>query len=124
MNSRLRHTATLIALCAMLLRGAIPLGWMPGSQGELMALCTVNGLIEVRLGDDTGLLDEAPSTQAESSAHKICSFAAVTPLGSAHATFLPTMAIAGSAILLPAPSPFTPEPRFDDANPARAPPIC
>jgi hypothetical protein len=107
----------------MLLRGVIPLGWMPGSQGALMALCTANGLIEVRRGSDAGLPDGLPPATAGSSAYKICSFAAVMPLGCTHAAPPQVLAIAHAEVIAPAASPFAPAPRFGNANPPRAPPI-
>jgi hypothetical protein len=46
MTRSVRHAAALLALAAMLLRAAIPAGWMPSAAGDsLLTMCTANGVV-------------------------------------------------------------------------------
>jgi hypothetical protein len=88
MRRSFHHAALLLALCAMLLRGAMPLGWMPGNDGAFMAMCTANGMVQLGSAAAIGLLDSPAPPSSSSAEHPICPFAAGASLGAAVAAFV------------------------------------
>jgi hypothetical protein len=123
MRRHLHHYATLLALCAVLLRGVIPLGWMPSDDAGALALCTADGLVQLSAADAADLLGQQPAAPDNGHAQPApCSFAAAGPLGGAPA-----------AVVLPQPAPFASRPALPGSTPclparpagntlARAPP--
>ena len=86
MRRHLHHYATLLALCAVLLRGVIPLGWMPSAEAGALALCTADGLVQLSAADAADLLGPQPAAPDDGHAQPApCSFAAAGPLGGAPA---------------------------------------
>lgn len=79
----------LLALLALLLRVAIPPGWMPSADaGTPFALCTAGGLVDTALGADPS----TPQSPPQDSANPLhCAFAlgGASPLATAPALHLP-----------------------------------
>jgi len=88
MRRSFHHAALLLALCAMLLRGAMPLGWMPGSDGAFMAMCTADGMVQLAPAADFGMLDGPAPQPPSTSEHPSCPFAAGASLGAVVAAFV------------------------------------
>jgi hypothetical protein len=83
MHRQLRQNAALLALVAMLLRAAIPAGWMPDSgAGAPLAFCTADGLVLVQ----AGAADHGSSPDDHDTL--ICPFAASAGVGA-----VPTIAL-------------------------------
>ena len=100
MRRSLHRYATLLAFCAVLLRGAIPLGWMPSADAGALALCTAGGLVQLSAADAADLLGQQPAAPDTGHAQPPpCSFAAAGPLGAPPA-----------ATALPQPAPFAGSP--------------
>jgi len=104
MPRRLRRHTALLALCAMLLRGLIPFGWMPSATGGL-ALCTAGGMVQLSAAAAADLLGQATVATEEdgtpADAHLLaapCAFAASAAPGCAPALpALPSaLALAGA----------------------------
>lgn len=82
MRCTFRYHVTLVALCAMILRGLIPLGWMPGSSGGMsMTFCTANGPVVLQIADNSSGFDDSRRNDAHAAGHKLCAFAAAGSLG-------------------------------------------
>lgn len=82
MRRSFRHHVTLVALCAMMLRGLIPLGWMPGSSGAmLMTFCTANGPVVLQVPDNSAGFDDSHRNDGDDAGHELCAFAAAGSLG-------------------------------------------
>jgi hypothetical protein len=71
-----RSAALSLALAAMMLRGLMPVGWMPASQGSgsLVVLCTLSGPVHVYLGTDGQPHNPKPS-HGDSGRVEACPFA-------------------------------------------------
>lgn len=123
MRRHLHHYATLLALCAVLLRGVIPLGWMPSADAGALALCTADGLVPLSAADAAGLLGQQPAAPDNDHAQSPpCSFAAAGPLGGAPAVAtLPRPTTFAGAPATPYSAPFLPD-RPAGNTLARAPP--
>jgi hypothetical protein len=77
MRRHLHHYATLLALCAVLLRSVIPLGWMPSADAGALALCTADGLVQLSTADAADLLGQPPAAPDDGHVQPApCSFAA------------------------------------------------
>lgn len=107
MRRSLHRYATLLAFCAVLLRGVIPLGWMPSAEAGALALCTVGGLVQLSAADAADLLGQQPAAPDDGHAQPApCSFAAAGPLGGVPA-----------AIALSQPAPFAGSPATPYSTP-------
>lgn len=94
--------ALLLALCAVLLRGLIPLGWMPSAATGTLALCTADGLVQLSTTEARELLGQGVPPAQEHAGPGPCAFAASGMPGAAPAVALPpSLALAGA-----------PEPRY------------
>ena len=94
--------ALLLALCAVLLRGLIPLGWMPSAATGTLALCTADGLVQLSATEAHELLGDGAPPLPEHAGPGPCAFAAGGTPGAAPAVVLPpALALAGA-----------PEPRY------------
>ena len=103
MNFRMRHSAALFALVAILLRAVIPAGWMPDSgAGAPRAFCTADGLVLLHTTDT----DPAPSPDEHASL--LCPFAVSAGGAAAPAIAVPTANVFAPAKASPArqPRPF------------------
>lgn len=99
MTRSIRHAAALLALAAMLLRAAIPAGWMPSAAGDApLTMCTASGLVVLQgaasPGDAPGATatldglaqDGQDSSDPHASAHIApCAFAASATLAGSNA---------------------------------------
>lgn len=123
MRRHLHHCATLLALCAVLLRGVIPLGWMPSADTGALALCTADGLVQLSAADAAGLLGQPPAVPDNDHAQPApCSFTAAGPLGGAPAVAaLPQPTKFASSPATPYSAPLLPDRPAGNAL-ARAPP--
>ena len=124
MRRHLHHYATLLALCAVLLRGVIPLGWMPSAEAGPLALCTADGLVQLSAADAADLLGQQPAAPGDGHAQPApCSFAAAGPLGGAPAVAaLPQPAPFAGSPATPYSKPFLPDRPAGNTR-ARAPPV-
>lgn len=68
--SRTRHGIVLLAFTAILLRGLLPMGWMPDAQGGF-TICSVDGVHHTAPADQPGKQDHNDS---------VCPFAAAAHL--------------------------------------------
>jgi hypothetical protein len=66
-----RTLALSLALCAMLLRGLMPVGWMPSAEAAPFVICSIDG---------THSGGKAPSDPAHERSHAPCAFAAAAHL--------------------------------------------
>ena len=123
MRRHLHHYATLLALCAVLLRGVIPLGWMPSADAGALALCTADGLVQLSAADAAGLLGQQPAAPEDSHAQAApCSFAASGHLGGVPAAVeLPQSAPCAGSCATPYSAPLLPDRPAGNTR-ARAPP--
>lgn len=124
MHRHLRHHATLLALCAVLLRGLIPLGWMPSTAAGGLALCTADGLVQLAPAAAGDLLEQAaPPAEDGHTLDAPCAFAASGPLGCAPlALALPDALPLAGLPDTPYSTPFL-APRTRSNVRARAPPL-
>jgi len=102
MKRRHRNALTLLALAAMLLRAAIPAGWMPSARADaFLALCTADGLVHV-LAPGAAPLDGPAAPAPHAAAPADCAFAGVAALGAPSPDFqLPLPPVRGHATPLP-----------------------
>jgi hypothetical protein len=78
MNRNRSRTIAVIALAAMVLRALLPDGWMPASSasaGTLLTICTMDGSVQMALGDDGQPHKQQPANH-NSGSHEVCPFAA------------------------------------------------
>jgi hypothetical protein len=132
MHHRLRRHATLLALCAVLLRGLIPLGWMPSAAAGGLALCTADGMVQLSPAEASELLEQPapPPEHGESPSddgHMVatpCAFAVAGTLACVTAALtLPDASAAVRAPDTPYTAPFLVSRPAGD-SPARAPPLA
>ena len=123
MRRHLHHCATLLALCAVLLRGVIPLGWMPSADAGALALCTADGLVQLSAADAADLLGQPPAAPDDGHAQPApCSFATAGPLaGVPAAVALSQPAPSAGSPATPYSAPLLPD-RHAGNTLARAPP--
>ena len=109
-----RTLAVTLALCAMLLRGLLPAGWMPSADGAPFVVCSVDG---IHAGG------KAPAEPASEHSHAPCAFAAAAhlapPVSGPAGLSAPTVALRLSFAVIDAGVAGQP---FFRSNGARAPP--
>ena len=134
MNRSVRHVAALLALAAMLLRAAIPTGWMPSAtEGTALAMCTAGGVVllraDVPLELDPGTTGEFDTSAADDSDDRHapglmtpCAFGASATLASSALAVPPVSVAYRASRPVVGVESRTTSPRPVSNHPARAPP--
>jgi hypothetical protein len=71
-----RRVALALVACALLLRIAVPGGWMPSDQGRWIELCTGDGMVTAFVDARNQMHDRDPGQAHEAKQH--CAFAGLT----------------------------------------------
>lgn len=71
-----RRVALALVACALLLRIAVPGGWMPSDQGRWIELCTGDGMVTAFVDARGSLHDSDPGEAHKAKQH--CAFAGLT----------------------------------------------
>jgi hypothetical protein len=118
-----RHLASVLMLLALVLRAAVPQGWMPSADSTDLAgsftICSVSGAIRIALDTDG---NPVPVDPEEAQSHPPCAFATLAHLSppSGGAPVLAPHASAAYAMSFSVSSPVTKARSY--AAGARAPP--
>jgi hypothetical protein len=78
------HLASVLMLVALILRGALPQGWMPVGDGATttgtsFVICSVSGPLQFTLDQDGKPVPDSPD---DGTAHQPCAFASLASLSS------------------------------------------
>lgn len=123
--SACRSVAFVVVMTAMLLRAALPSGWMPDpaqGHGSLLVMCSVAGHAHFNSGAGGERLKHKP---AHGDTHSdICPFAAASPLAPFHAAIaLPDPGLSIALARLPLPRVVAIAASQYKPNSPRAPPV-
>jgi hypothetical protein len=112
--TRSRHGIVLLAFTAILLRGLMPMGWMPDAQGGF-AICSIDGVHHTLPGDQPAKQDHGDS---------VCPFAAAAHLAPPVLTALVLLVRSADFMRRPA-QPLSTAPSFarHNSQSPRAPPF-
>ena len=118
------HLASVLMLVALILRGALPQGWMPvgdrsSATGTAFVICSVTGPLQLTLDQDG---QPVPDSPADDTAHQPCAFASLASLSTpSDGQAIPAPQFHGHASRLPASHPAPDTAAFGPSR-ARAPP--
>ena len=96
-----RRVALALVACALLLRIAVPGGWMPSDQGRWIELCTGDGMVTAFVDANDRLHHSDPGEAHAAKQH--CAFAGLTAPFDPPIAVEPELRVAATATAIPAP---------------------
>ena len=95
-----RRVALALIACALLLRIAVPGGWMPSDQGRWIELCTGDGMVTAFVDANNRLHHSDPGVAHAAKQH--CAFAGLTAPFDPPVAIEPELRVAATAAAIPA----------------------